>query len=138
MLKIGDDLSFGRLVIVFLFFEFPILKLLGKEVLRKADFYKNLIEDHRKAIQTLIELTSIWIKKGEFHLALKYIKYIENQKLSLAYFYERLMLKYDKGLYLFKQGKQEGIDIMKRCSEILKNLGYFEKAKALDREIADL
>ncbi len=127
--------AFGCCVSVF---DNGTLKLLGQEVFHKLAFYKNIVGNYQRVVRVLLNLLAVWIDKGEYHLALKYLKYLENQNLSIELMYERLMLKYNKGRYLYKTGKKEGMDLMKSCSEMLENLGYFDKAKSLTSEIERL
>ena len=119
-------------------FDIKALRLLGQEILQKAEFYRSISINNRSFIRVILNLINVWLQKDDPAQALKYIKYLENRKLSLDYMYERLMLKYNKGLYQVKLGKAAGLDEIRECAQILETLGYTGKAEALRKEVAQL
>lgn len=111
------------------------LNILSKSLLQKTEFYKNLPSNNKMVYRTVLNLIVYWIENDDLSLALKYINFLENQNISVDYFYEKLMFEYNKGLYKYRSGDKNGLILMNECANIFEKMGFFDKSNSLKKEI---
>ncbi|MCL2114150.1 MAG: hypothetical protein FWH31_09460 [Streptococcaceae bacterium] len=116
-------------------FKSSVLKILGTAAIGKTEFYQILPENKHLALMTFHNLAWLMIEKGNLEQSVKYINFLDNLTLSTSYIYEKLLIKYLKGFYAYKQGISKGINEMNKCVEILEELGFRDKARSLREEI---
>jgi Rgg/GadR/MutR family transcriptional activator len=114
------------------------LSLLMGGILQKTVFYQNIMVNRQLVIRIMLNLVALWIQRENFPLAQRYIRYLDKENLSTDFLYERLMLRYNKGFYRYKNGDKTGLVLMRECNEILGKLGCFEQENNLDKVIDDL
>lgn len=114
------------------------LSLLMGGILQKTVFYQNIMVNRQLVIRIMLNLVALWIQRENFPLAQRYIRYLDKENLSTDFLYERLMVRYNKGFYRYKNGDKTGLVLMRECNEILGKLGCFEQENNLDKVIDDL
>lgn len=102
------------------------LNLMAAAIIEKTEFYQNITQNKQVMLRILLNLIALWIQRENYRLALKYMTYLEKELNSVDFLYEKLMLRYNKGLYRYKNGDKSGLVMMRECNDMLQKLGIFK------------
>lgn len=114
------------------------LNLLASSILQKTAFYQDISENRRLIIRIILNLISLWIQRENFRLAFRYIRTLDKMDITIDFLYEKLMLRYNKGFYRYKNGDIQGLEIMKECNDILGTLGCFQDENPLNESHGEM
>lgn len=107
----------------------------ASEMIQRTQFYYNLPENRKRILKMLLSVAGSCIEAGHLKVAMKFLNYADNLKLSESDLYERIMIRYYKALYSYAMGDRVALEEMKHCQSTLEYLGSYGIAQKLREQM---
>lgn len=117
--------------------KFDTLVMLASEMITRVQFYDELLDNRRKIYQMLLNIVTICIERDYLSQAIKFINVLDSLKLSEIDVFERIIHKFNKAYFKFKQGDKESLNLMLEYIDILKKLECVGTAEKLYSSISN-
>ena len=89
-------------------------------------------------IRTLLNIIDTWLNRAKPLKALKYIRYLENLSIPIDFFYEKILLDYQKAKFCYLRGEKQGKEEMFSCAQTIEKYGFRSEAELLYQEIKQM
>lgn len=114
------------------------MEIFTKEMIKRTQFYRDLPENRKRILQMLLNVVGICLEQNHLTLAYRCLNYIDSFNIQETDLYERVLIKFYRGLYDVQMGKQDGLKEMKDCAHMMTALDCFGTAQHMKNQIEKL